>query len=75
MTRELQDGLVWYYCGLDKPPSRDTIDRFLTDLEHVIDDVFDQLVKQAAIVVHRSFRYTLSCWPNDRTRKGDRPSA
>jgi hypothetical protein len=49
VTRELQDGLVWYYCGLDKPPSRDTIDRFLTDLEHVIDDVFDQLVEQAAI--------------------------
>jgi len=49
VTRELQDGLVWYYCGLDKPPSRDTIDRFLTDLEHIIDDVFDQLVEQAAI--------------------------
>jgi len=49
VTRELQDGLVWYYCGLDKPPSRDTIDRFLTDLEHVIDDVFDRLVEQAAI--------------------------
>ena len=43
VTRELQHGLVWYYCGLDKPPSRDTVDRFLTDLEHVIDDVFDRL--------------------------------
>ena len=43
-----QHGLVWYYCGLDKPPSRDTVDRFLTDLEHVIDDVFDRLVEQAA---------------------------
>ena len=49
VTRELQNGLVWYYCGLDKPPSRDTIDRFLTDLEHVIDDVFTQLVEQAAV--------------------------
>ena len=48
VTRELQHGLVWYYCGLDKPPSRDTVDRFLTDLEHVIDDVFDRLVEQAA---------------------------
>ena len=48
VTRELQDGLTWYYCGLDKPPSRDTIDRFLTDLEHVIDDIFDRLVEQAA---------------------------
>jgi hypothetical protein len=45
---KLQHSLVWYYCGLDKPPSRDTIDRFLTDLEHVIDDVFDRLVEQAA---------------------------
>ncbi len=48
VTRELQNGLVWYYCGLGKPPSRDTVDRFLTDLEHVIDDVFDSLVEQAA---------------------------
>ncbi len=43
VTRELQHSLVWYYCGLDKPPPRDTVDRFLTDLEHVIDDVFDRL--------------------------------
>ncbi len=48
VARELQHGLVWYYCGLDKPPSRDTIDRFLTDLEHIIDDVFHRLVDQAA---------------------------
>ncbi len=48
VTRELQHGLVWDYCGLDKPPSRDTIDRSLTDLEHVIDDLFDGLVEQAA---------------------------
>ena len=48
VTRELQHSLVWYYCGLDKPPSRDTVDRFLTDLEHVIDDIFDRLVEQAA---------------------------
>ncbi|EMA13320.1 ISH11-type transposase ISHwa14 [Haloarcula amylolytica JCM 13557] len=49
VTRELQHSLVWYYCGLDKPPSRDTIDRFLTGLEHVVDDVFDRLVEQAAV--------------------------
>jgi hypothetical protein len=49
VTRELQDGLIYYYCGLDKPQSRDTIDRFLIDLDHVIDDIFDRLVKQAAI--------------------------
>jgi len=35
----IHNGLVWYYCGLDKPPSRDAIDRFLTDLEYVIDDI------------------------------------
>jgi len=35
--------LLW----TDKPPSRDTVDRFLTDLEHVIHDVFDRLVEQA----------------------------
>ncbi len=49
VTRELQHGLVWYYCGPDKPSSRDTIDRFLTDLKHVIDDVFDRVVEQAAV--------------------------
>jgi hypothetical protein len=49
VTRELQNGLVWYYCGFDKPLSRDTVDRFLTDLEHVVDDVFDTLVEQAAV--------------------------
>jgi transposase len=48
ITREFQHGLVWYYCGLDKPLCRNTIDRFLTDLKHVIDDVFERLVEQAA---------------------------
>jgi len=35
-------------CGFDRPPSRDAVDRFLTDLEHVVDEVFDRLVEQAA---------------------------
>jgi hypothetical protein len=48
VARELQHGLVWYYCGLDKPPSRDAVDRFLTDLEYVVDDVFDRLIEQGA---------------------------
>lgn len=47
VTRALQNGLVWYYCELNKPPSRDTIDRFLADLEHVLDDIFDRPVEQA----------------------------
>jgi hypothetical protein len=49
VTRELQNSLVWYYCGLDRPPSRGTIDRFLTDLEYVINDVFDRVIEQTAI--------------------------
>ncbi len=35
-------------AGFDRPPSRDAVDRFLTDLEHVVDEVFDHLVEQAA---------------------------
>jgi len=49
VTREFQHSIIWYYCGLDKPPSRDTTDRFLTDLEYVVDDIFDELVKKAAL--------------------------
>ena len=37
VTRELQNTFVWLGCGFDQPPSRDTVDRFLTDLEHVVD--------------------------------------
>ena len=48
VTRELQNTFVWLGCGFDRPPSRDTVDRFLTDLEHVADEVFDYLVEQAA---------------------------
>ncbi len=35
--RELQNTVVWLSCGFDRPPSRDAVDRFLTDLEHVVD--------------------------------------
>jgi len=48
IERELQNTFVWLSCGFEQPPSRDTIDRFLTDLEHRVDDVFDRLVEQAA---------------------------
>jgi len=37
VTRELQNTVVWLSCGFDRPPSRDAVDRFLTDLEHVVD--------------------------------------
>ena len=49
VARELQNTLVWLGCGFDRPPSRDAVDRFLTDLEHVVDEVFDHLVEQAAV--------------------------
>ncbi len=48
VTRELQNTIVWLSCGFDRPPSRDAVDRFLTDLEHVVDEVFECLVEQAA---------------------------
>jgi hypothetical protein len=48
VERELQNTVVWLSCGFDRPPSRDAVDRFLTDLEHVVDDVFERLVEQAA---------------------------
>jgi hypothetical protein len=48
VTRELQNTVVWLSCGFDRPPSRDAVDRFLTDLEHIVDEVFNHLVEQAA---------------------------
>ncbi|EMA43675.1 transposase for insertion sequence element ISH11 [Halobiforma nitratireducens JCM 10879] len=39
---------MWLVCDFDRPPSRDAVDRFLTDLEHVVDDIFDYLVEQTA---------------------------
>ncbi|WP_313686173.1 transposase [Halobellus marinus] len=48
VERELRNTVVWVSCGFDRPPSRDAVDRFLTDLEHVVDEVLDHLVEQAA---------------------------
>jgi len=48
VARELQNTVVWLSCGFDRPPSRDAVDRFLTDLEQVVEEVFDRLVEQAA---------------------------
>ena len=48
VERELRNTVVWLSCGFARPPSRDAVDRFLTDLEHVVDEVFDRLVEQAA---------------------------
>jgi hypothetical protein len=49
VERELRNTVVWLSCGFDRPPSRDAVDRFLTDLKHVVDDVFTHLVEQAAL--------------------------
>ena len=48
VERELQNTVVWLSCGFDRPPSRDAVYPFLTDFEHVVDDVFDRLGAQAA---------------------------
>jgi len=59
VTRELQHSLVWCYCRLDKPPSGGTVDRFLTSPEHVIDDIFERLVEQAAVHGLLDFIYSI----------------
>ncbi|GAB3316295.1 IS4/IS5 family transposase [Haloplanus rallus] len=48
VERELRNTVVWLSCGFDRPPSRDAVDRLLTDLEHVVYEVFERLVEQAA---------------------------
>ena len=45
VARELNNTVVWLSCGFDRPPSRDAADCFLTDLEHVVDQVFNHLVE------------------------------
>ena len=49
IERELRNTGVWLSCGFDRPPSRDAVDRFLTNLQHVVDEVLDYLVEQAAL--------------------------
>ena len=58
VERELQNTVVWLSCGFNRPPLRDSVDRFLTGLEHVVDEVFDHLVEQAA---RRSLLDVTSC--------------
>ncbi|MCD2201128.1 IS5/IS1182 family transposase, partial [Halobacterium sp. KA-4] len=31
VERELRNTVVWLSCGFDRPPSRDAVDRFITD--------------------------------------------
>ena len=46
--RLIRNTVVWLRCSFDRPPSRDAVNRFTTDLEYVVDDVFTHLVEQAA---------------------------
>jgi len=48
IAEELRDELLYLQCGFDKPPSRESINRFLTDLSLVCEDVFGSLVEQVA---------------------------
>jgi hypothetical protein len=38
VERELRNTIGWLSRGFDHPPSRDVVDRLLTDLEHVFND-------------------------------------
>jgi transposase len=78
ITRELNNSLVWLCCEFDRPPSRDTVDRFLTDLEQVVDNVFERLVEQAAIrgLLDSTFRIDSTdveaiSWNNDASWNDD----
>jgi len=48
VAREFQNTVIWLSCGFDRSPSRDAVDRFITDIEHAVDEMFDRLVEQAA---------------------------
>ncbi len=50
VVRELNNTVVWLNCGFDRPRLSTAVDRFLTDLEHVAEQVFDHLVEQAVLV-------------------------
>lgn len=42
VARELNNDPVWLGCSFNRPPSRDAVDRFLTDLEHIVEEVFER---------------------------------
>ncbi len=49
VEQEFRNTFIWLGCGFDRLPSRDAVDRFLTGFEHIVDEVFDRLVEQAAM--------------------------
>lgn len=48
MERELRNEDIWRQCGFERPPSRRTLDRFITDFDLVAEDVFIELVHELA---------------------------
>lgn len=46
IANELKNELLWLQCGFNKPPSRESINRFLVDLSLVCENVFDYFVEQ-----------------------------
>ncbi len=74
VERELQNTIVWLGCGFDRPPSRNAVARFLTDLEHVVDEHFAQLVEQAALLGLLDVTYSID--PTDvRTMPADQDAS
>jgi hypothetical protein len=48
MARELRNEDVWRQCGFERPPSRWTLSRFITDFALVAEDIFIELVHELA---------------------------
>ena len=48
MARELRNEDVWRQCGFERPPSRWTLSRFITDFALVAENVFITLVHELA---------------------------
>ena len=48
MEQELRNEDVWRQCGFERPPSRQTLDRFITDFVVIAEEVFIRLVHELA---------------------------
>ncbi len=48
MARELRNEDIWQQCGFERPPSRWTLSRFITDFALVAEDIFIKLVHELA---------------------------
>ena len=48
IARELRNEDIWRQCGFERPPSRRTLSRFITDFAFVAEDVFIELAHELA---------------------------